>query len=260
MALIKTDEEIARIQAVIADPRVDDCRVLSASFLTRPEQVRELLPPGLSPTERPLVTASVAWYGRSNFTGGFHLGALFVEARHEDQVGVYPAVLYTDTDAALVVGRDVLGEPKRLATFSMQREGSKLRGECTRYGTPILRIQARLEKGTPPPRMDLILFNYKYHLSADLKRLEWGPMLMALTYSSASISRLEAGTAELQLGQTAHDPWGELEVVELLGANYLEFDDFRGAIQPVGPVDARAFLPYALSRMDDLAALDNLSR
>ena len=54
MSFVKTKEEIARIQARLAEPRFLSAQLLTVLYLTRPEIVRHVLPPGLEPTGRPV--------------------------------------------------------------------------------------------------------------------------------------------------------------------------------------------------------------
>lgn len=60
---VKTPEQIRKIQERLAAPAFLQGKMLSVSFLTRPEIVREVLPPPLEPTSQPIVTVSVCSSG-----------------------------------------------------------------------------------------------------------------------------------------------------------------------------------------------------
>jgi acetoacetate decarboxylase len=66
MGWVKTPEEIARIQRVLAAPRFTDAERLQVDFLTTPEFVRSVLPPGLEPAAEPIVSASVGMFRSAN--------------------------------------------------------------------------------------------------------------------------------------------------------------------------------------------------
>jgi hypothetical protein len=67
---------------------------------------------------------------------------------------------------------------------------------------------------------------------------------------------IESGIASLALANTVLDPLGEIEILEVLGASYVEADTYSRC-QALARIDAEAFLPYAYSKNDDYAALDN---
>ena len=57
------------------------------------------------------------------------------------------------------------------------------------------------------------------------------------------------------LASTAHDPLGDIEVVSVLGASYIE-GDLISSCRAAARISADEFLPYALGRMDDWSLLD----
>ena len=86
MGFVKTAEEIARIQAVLHEPRFFSSQMLSVQYLTKREIVKHVLPPGLEPTDSPLVTVMVGRWGRSNCVHAFAGGGLYVQAQHGQHV------------------------------------------------------------------------------------------------------------------------------------------------------------------------------
>ena len=89
MGFVKTNEEIARIQARLAEPRFLSAQLLTVQYLTRPEIVRHVLPPGLEPTEQPVATVMLGHWGRSNVCHAFSGTCFYVQARHKEHVGDY---------------------------------------------------------------------------------------------------------------------------------------------------------------------------
>jgi acetoacetate decarboxylase len=82
MGFVKTPEEVARIEKVASHPRFVGSEMLTIDFLTTPEFVASVLPPGLEPATEPLVTAMVGRW-RSNCVGDYAGGAIYLMARHK---------------------------------------------------------------------------------------------------------------------------------------------------------------------------------
>src|SRR5215216_4758174 len=112
---VKSPGEIARIQALFAAPIFSDSRVLGIQFETTAEFIATVLPPGLEPDERSLASAWVGSFGSSNCVGPFAGAGVNVRARHGDLVGQYCLTMPMSTDAAIIFGRELYAEPKKLA-------------------------------------------------------------------------------------------------------------------------------------------------
>ena len=69
MGFVKTPDEVARIRAVLRQPRFVASEMLMVEYLTRPQAIAAVLPPGFEPVSEPTVTAMVGRW-RSNCVGG----------------------------------------------------------------------------------------------------------------------------------------------------------------------------------------------
>lgn len=254
MRFKRTEAEVERVEAAMREPAFLDATVLTVAVRTDPDVVAELLPPGLEPVAEPLVTAEVVSVGRSNCVGPFDGGGLYVRARHGDRTGGYCLSMPMSTDAAVRWGRATLGEPKKQADISLDREGDRVRGSVERHDTRLLDIDATLTD-TADPRPDATtVFHYKFQPAVDGDGFRADPALVAATIESEP-TRIEQGTADLALGTTPHDPLGDLPVEAVLGASYLETDLALSA-EVLTTVDPDAFRPYAHGvGMDDWLAL-----
>ena len=145
MGFVKTREEVARIQATLAEPHFFSAQMLTIQYLTKPEIIRHVLPPGLQPTDQPLVTAMVGRWGRSNCVHAFAGGALYVQAKHKDYVGDYCLAMPMSTDVAIIFGRELFGEPKKQARVKLHSDGNAMRGTIERW--VILQGEAKVEIG-----------------------------------------------------------------------------------------------------------------
>ena len=255
MGFVKTREEIARLQATLAEPHFFSAQMLTIQYLTKPEIIRHVLPPGLQPTDQPLVTAMVGRWGRSNCVHAFAGGALYVQAKHKDYVGDYCLAMPMSTDAAIIFGRELFGEPKKQATTTLERKGNTITGSCVRHGKPIISLAATMEKTESTTESGFVNFHYKYLPKSDGQGLEWDPMLVMATFKT-KVTLAEKGKGTLTLGNTVHDPLGEIEIVQLLSASYTE-GDIYSRCQTLAQINAAEFMPYAYGKIDDWTALNN---
>ena len=255
MGFVKTPEEIAHIQDTLAEPRFLSAELLTIQYLTLPEIVERVLPPGLEPTDQPLAKVMMGRWGRSNVCHAFSGACFYVEARHGEHVGDYCLAMQMSSDAAINFGREVFGEPKKYAETTLTRSGNLIKGTVSRYGAPIISAEAIMESREGASEGGFVNFHYKFLPRADGRGLEWNPKLVMATFD-AKISHLETGKGTLSLANTALDPLGEIEVVKVLDASYVEADTYARC-ETLTEVDADAFLPYAYSKMDDLDIMNN---
>jgi acetoacetate decarboxylase len=253
MGLVKTADEVARIQSVLRQPRFVAAEMLSIDFLTHPETVAAVLPPGLEPAAEPLMTAMVGRW-RSNCVGDYCGGAIYVLARYREIEAFYVLAMYMDTDAAIMFGRDVFGEPKKRAESNLQRRGHSMQGTVDRNGTRLIDIRAELDEDLGPATVSGANFNIKATPAADGSGCESDPALTLAEFDNTLTVR-RAGSGRLALGTSLHDPLGDIDTVSLRGASYVEGDLIARA-RTIGYLPKEAYFPYLLGRMDDWSALD----
>lgn len=256
MGFVKTPEEVVRIQAVLKQPRFVGAEMLSIDFLTRPETIAAVLPPGMEPGAEPLVTAMVGRW-RSNCVADYCGGAIYVQARYKGYEGAYVLAMYMDTDDAIMFGRDVFGEPKKRAASNLYRRGNAMHGYVDRLGVRLIDIRAVVDKDLGPGNASGANFNIKATPAADGKSCEDDAVVTFAEFDNMLTVRCE-GTGTLRLASNEHDPIGDIEIVKLRGAAYVEGDLIARA-RAVGRIPKDSFFPYLLGRMDDWSRLDSES-
>lgn len=257
MGLVRSKEEIAKIQRALSTPRFVNSEMLSVDFLTTPSVIEHLLPPGLEATGTPRVTAMVGRW-QSNCVGDFDGGAIYLEARHGDLVGDYVLAMYMDRDQPIIYGRELFGEPKKQAVSRLHKSGSRMNACIERYGTALIELEADLGEDEGPSTGEGVNFNYKAIPATHGIGLEWDAALTCARFET--IVRVHrAGTGVVRLGHGVHDPLDEIPVVEILGARYME-GDLLARAETLAYVPGADFLPYALGRTDDWGALDTETR
>ncbi len=135
---VRSEEEIEAIRERMVENRFDDTRQVAIRFRTRESTVDRILPPGLEPTEEPVIRVDVVEVGRSNCVGSFRGAGVYVRAQHEGHVGEYCLTMPMSTEAAITWGRELFGEPKKKAAISLERSESEVSGRVSRSGEPLI--------------------------------------------------------------------------------------------------------------------------
>jgi acetoacetate decarboxylase len=252
MGFVRTQEEIKRIQAVLAAPRFVGAELLVVEFLTRPEIVAAILPPGLQPTAKPSIAVTVGRW-RSNCVGDFTGASVRVAARHGDLEGAYVLAMYMNTDHSIHFGRDLFGEPKKLATTALHRQGDEMHGYVERGGVRLIDLHAKLGPDIGRLRVVSPNFNIKATPSCTGVGCEDDPLLTVAEFDSTFTS-CRHGEGRIVLRSTVHDPLGDLEVEAVRQASYLE-GDIQASCRPLSRLSAAEYVPYLHGRLDYWPAL-----
>jgi len=252
VSLVRSPEEIAAMQRCMANPRFLNAQMLQIEFLSTPDVVREVLPPGLEPLEVPTMIAAVGRW-QSDCVGDFDGGAIYVACRHGEIVGSYTLAMYMSTDSSVIFGRDLFGEPKKVAESGLECTGNQAHAWIDRFGTRLIELRAELTDDLEPVHGSRSRFNIKATPSADGAGLEDDAVLTVADFDlDLPVNRSGSGT--LRLDGTVHDPLYELEIVEVRRAGYTE-GDLSARARALARIPADEFLPYALGRLDYWPAL-----
>lgn len=256
MGFVKRPEEIARIEHALSHPRFVNGEMLLVDFLTDESVVAGILPPPLEPADQPRLTAMVGRW-QSNCVGDFDGGAIYVAARHDGVDGDYVLAMWMDGDVPTIYGRDLFGEPKKLATSTLHRHGDAHHGYLERNGVRLLDLHGMLSKPIEPVEAEGVNYNFKARPSADGVGLEEDAILTKAIFETR-ISGGREGAASVVLRGTVHDPLDELPVRQVIGGRFIEVD-LIGQCRAVATTPADVFLPYHYGRHDDWSALDTES-
>ena len=111
-------------------------QAVTAVYETEPDIVAAVLPPPLEPGPEPLVRVTIT---RVEMPGlpVFGAGWIGVQARHQDRLGEYPIFMPMTTEQSLTGGREVNGEPKKLAEVEVVRDGDRVAARIARMGSVV---------------------------------------------------------------------------------------------------------------------------
>lgn len=230
--------------------------MLSVEFLTDESVVAEVLPPPLEPTDTPTVRAMVGRW-QSNCVGDFSGGSVYVSAKHEGVEGEYVLAMFMNGDVPTIYGRDLFGEPKKIAESNLLRRGEAFRGWIDRGGVRIMELQGEMSKDLGGFDAEGYNFNFKARPAANGSGLQEDAILTRARFEVHATAALE-GAGSVVLRGTVHDPLDEIPVRTVKSATYTECD-LIGSCEAVATTPAEVFAPYHHGRHDDWSALDTES-
>jgi acetoacetate decarboxylase len=127
-----------------------DARLFLALFNPPEDAIQDLLPATLRPSQMPLAGIMFGEMPCKE-TGTFMESGLLVQCvfdnpeTKEEEVGVYFAYNYANTDVAITSGREIWGYPRKLADISLSWKGDTITGKVVRDKTTIFKASCKME-------------------------------------------------------------------------------------------------------------------
>jgi len=200
--------------------------MLLALFNTSDESLQKLLPSFFRPSDMKLAGLMFAEQPCRE-TGTFMESALLVQCvfdNHltgQEEVGVYFAHDYVDTDVALAAGREVWGYPRKMAKISMKWTGDRLVATTSRGGKPLLKATCTFtEEGEwidSGPNL-----NVKMIPSADGEGFDVASVSAA--YLTYDVKKGRSGTPKIEINSGPHDGLGGIDIESIMIGLYFDMD------------------------------------
>jgi len=126
-------------------------RLFLAMFNPPEDTIQDLLPPPLRPSQMPL---AALMFGEMpcKETGTFMESGILVQCifdnpeTKEEEVGVYFAYNYVDTEIAQVAGREIWGYPRKRAKISLNWRNDTITGKVVRDKTTIYKASCKMDE------------------------------------------------------------------------------------------------------------------
>lgn len=220
---------------------------VTAVYETDPDLIAAVLPKPLEATEKPIVRASIS----SVRMGDLEFGAAWfgVHARHEGTDGEYALLMPMSSERAVLGGREMYGEPKKMADVSVNRDGENISGIVTRGGITIWEINGKITGDLPAGPEKKLDFYFQFLLSPDGKGFTDEPALV-YCHKEAVLRSKESVEGELVLGESPLDPVADLPIRRLVRITASERQTSqRGEI--VSRVPSEWIIPFAHQRYDN---------
>ncbi|MFX0102491.1 MAG: acetoacetate decarboxylase family protein [Candidatus Hodarchaeota archaeon] len=263
MSFVKDVEEIKKKRELLLKSEFTGVNMFSVLWETKPEIVKRILPPPLEPAEFPLATAFIATYEKTNQGLPYSESDLFLRVKYKEEYGNYHLAMHVTDDRAMIGGREICGFPKKMANIELNIDGDEVHAFAERAGTRYIEIKAKFGGGfnepdicarevaklLPSKKKPTVNFNFKYFPNASKTGFAFKPRLVRQT-TQIRLSNFKMGKAELKLASSDHDPWGEIEVVKVLGALFIESNNTMDPGEVMEEVDPEEFLPYSYQQQD----------
>jgi Acetoacetate decarboxylase (ADC) len=214
-----------------------DASVLAVDLAVDKKAASSWLPGWLRVLEPARATIFVADYPNKLPTGvnPYHETAILLHVRLWNAKGIFCPWMLVDDDAAMLLGRETLGYPKKMGELSLAVEDGRVRARVERKGTKLLDITGDLKgmDATPPPMFARNFFNV------------WGLVGLStqkILYFKTKEEILEARNvdARVAINGSEIDPLHELGFGEVLDAHLYRLNfhrtDTRGMPLPLLPV------------------------
>ena len=257
MGFVMTPEDIARIEVPLSRPRFVSAQMLSVDILTDPDWVARVLPPPLEPADVPRVRAMIGRW-QSNCVGDYNGAGLYIPARYDGVEADYVLSMWMSTDQAVIFGRELYGEPKKLGQSQLHRDGDRLNAWVERGGVRLMELEVELENDAGPTEVSFKNWNFKARPAANGVGLEDDAILTLASFDNEWVVNAE-GRGTVRFTGTVHDPLDEIEIRATTRGAYLE-GKLISSCESITTVPADDFLPYAYGRMDDWSHLNTEDR
>ena len=232
---IVSKEDIQRF----TEPSImEDQEGIYIAYLTDPEAIARILPPGLTPFSVPVVTVSANHINKPNFADDYYETILGVYCMHEGRLGQYCVSLLLGgpgAEMATQCGRDNASIPKKLGCqFYIKRCGNDVTVEVARKGVQLINAKLRLGEYNHPLTHVLYQapgagvhtagagFYYHFDRKADgTGGSRFGnAQLQALNIEYNYKSWEPAFVEKLELRSSVDDPFAELPINTIVGGGY----------------------------------------
>lgn len=209
---------------------------------------RSLLPAALRLAEPATATLFVADYPETQFGSNYREAAVLLHIEDEKGAALHCPWMVVDDDTALILGREMLGFPKKMAEIRLDAREGGLVGTVSRRGTEVMRLEAAVFEAETDaqPMFSRRMVNVIGTLPTGLRLIELAP-------SAEIIHSARRADARVTLASSDRDALAELQAVPTGRARslHLSFGAMGGPPpQVVGDVDANwaaeRFFPRAL--------------
>jgi len=228
-------------------------QAVTAVYETDPEIIAAVLPPPLEVGPQPLVRITIT---RVEMPGipVFGAGWIGVQARHADRIGEYPILMPMTTEQSTIGGREVNGEPKKLAEVEVIRDGARVEARIARMGATLCEIVGSVREVRENYEMAKTDFWFKISPSPEAPgQLDQDPLLVY--GEKTERTRVHEGIeGELIVKEAPLDPIADLVIRRVVDLNWTE----RASTQVgriIGPVPRADVAPFIHQRYDDLSVL-----
>lgn len=212
-----------------------DAHYLAATVEVDPAVMRRWLPFGVRLAEPARADLFAAWFPDCNFGSVYHEAGLFVHVKTLRGSGIHCPWMILDDDVALILGRELLGYPKKLGEIDWSIDGDRIEATATRKGARLLAMRGTLGEvlDDAPPFLGRPHRNVVGALGLALSRL------VAFTPGEHPIETRRVDL-ELEIGGSERDPLHLMGLGRVIDARLHRVDLSAGSpplpVRPLTPL------------------------
>ena len=187
---------------------------LAARVELDPEAAARWLPGGVRLASPAVATIFVAHYPETTFGSVYREAGVFLHVRRRMRAAVHCPWMIVDDDIALILGRELLGYPKKIGEISLHIDGDAVEATAQRKGARLLRLRGTLGAAdpSPPPMLAQRTYNVWGGVGLSLQRL------IAFTPTEQILGARRADLS-IEIGEAVNDPLDQLGVGRVLSAH-----------------------------------------
>ena len=222
-------------------------------YETDPDIIAAVLPKPLTPHAKPYVRFNIT---QVEMAGGLRFGAGWfgVHAMHGAQEGEYPLFMPMTTEQATVGGREVFGEPKKIARVEINRDGDKVSGYIGRMGHDLVEVTGTITGSRDPIERDSCDFYFKVSPSCEVKNTLDSDPLIVHSYKHHIERKVELVDGTVTLKDSPLDFLADVPVRRIIDMTWSERATVINA-KIVGTASREDIEPFLHQRYDDMSVL-----
>jgi acetoacetate decarboxylase len=183
----------------------DDAHYLVADMEIDARAAARFVPGPLKLASPPLASVFTAWFPHNTFGSNYCEAGVFLHVVHRGKRALYCPWMIVDDDVALILGRELLGYPKKLGRIAFDLDGDNISGVAERRGTELVSMKGTLRErvSDPPPMLGRPHRNVRSSIGQVV------PTILAFTPREAPIE-VRRAELEVRIGSSERDPLGEM--------------------------------------------------
>nr|MDT0525628.1 acetoacetate decarboxylase family protein [Streptomyces sp. DSM 41633] len=115
-----------------------DAHYFTATVEVDTATMRRWLPPGVRPATPGRADVFTAWFPDCSYGSVYHEAGIFVHIKAGRRTGIHCPWMILDDDVALILGRELLGYPKKLGEIEWSGDGDTIAATASRRGHDLL--------------------------------------------------------------------------------------------------------------------------
>lgn len=229
----------------LADPRrtiYRDAHYFAVTVEVDPAAMRPWLPPGVRLADPARAEVFTAFFPDCNYGSVYHEAGVFVHVKTAFGTGIHCPWMILDDDVALILGRELLGYPKKLGEIDWQLHAPAIRGEATRRGAKLITMSGTLGE-VDPDALPILGRPHRNVVGSQGLAL---PRVVAFTPRERPVEVRRVDGVDLTIGGSERDPLDQMGFGAVIEARLHRVDLSAG--RP--PVPLRPLTPlYTMTRL-----------